>query len=174
MWYDNYEKFLRPENIANTSLFIPYRDFRLTWNTNWRPGYRNETPVTTSNGYPRYVAESFTHTLDFGWQFRRNTTFYITARNIFNGIQSGRRVSRTFRFPHAVPANGCNLDDGDSRDILTAGSVRSLPGSAGVPPASEGKMRTGQTLSRMAATGASDVVFLIAEQPRAPQVRVRC
>jgi outer membrane receptor protein involved in Fe transport len=89
VWYDNYENFLRPENIANASLFFPYRDFRLTWNTNWRPGYRNETPATVSNGYPRYVAESFTHTLDFGWQFRRNTTFYITARNIFNGIQSG-------------------------------------------------------------------------------------
>jgi TonB-dependent receptor len=89
VWYDNYDNFLRPENIANASLFIPYRDFRLTWNTNWRPGYRNETPVTTSNGYPRHVAESFTHTVDFGWQFRRNTTFYITARNIFNGIQSG-------------------------------------------------------------------------------------
>ena len=88
VWYDNYDSFLRPENIANGSLFLPYRNFRLTWNSNWRPGYRNELP-TASNGYPRHVAESFTHTIDFGWQFRRNTTFYITARNVFNGIQSG-------------------------------------------------------------------------------------
>ena len=88
VWYDVYDNFSRPTNIANASLHIPFRNFRLTWNTNWRPGYRVEV-LTGNNGFPNYVAESFTHTMDFGWQFRRNTTFYITARNILNGIQSG-------------------------------------------------------------------------------------
>ncbi len=88
VWYDVYDNFFRPTNIANASLHVPYRNFRLTWNSNWRPGYRREV-ATASNGFPDYIAESFTHTMDFGWQFRRNTTFYITARNILNGIQSG-------------------------------------------------------------------------------------
>jgi TonB-dependent receptor len=86
--YDNYENYFRPTNIANASLFLPIRNFRLTWNTNWRPGYRVEA-VTSSNGWPKYVAESFTHTIDVGYQFRRNVTFYFTARNLLNGAQSG-------------------------------------------------------------------------------------
>lgn len=88
IWYDIYDNYLRAENVANASLFIPYRKFRLSWNTNWRPGYRVEV-ATASNGWPKYVAESFTHTADFGWEFRRNMSFYVTARNIFNGAQSG-------------------------------------------------------------------------------------
>lgn len=89
VWYDSYENFFRPTNIANASLYIPFRNkFNLTWNTNWRPGYRVEA-WTGSSGWANHVAESFTHTMDFGWRIRRNTTFYITARNIFNGIQSG-------------------------------------------------------------------------------------
>lgn len=88
VWYDEYDNFLRARNVANASLTIPYRDFHLTWNTNWREGYRVEV-ITASNGWPRHVAESFTHTVDFGWRFRRNSMFYITARNIFNGAQSG-------------------------------------------------------------------------------------
>ncbi|HEX2854903.1 MAG TPA: TonB-dependent receptor [Opitutaceae bacterium] len=87
--YDNYDNFLRAQNTANASLRIPYRNFTLQWNTNWREGYRNEGPVTVSGGFPRHVAESFTHTIDFGWRIRRNTTFYFTARNIFNGALSG-------------------------------------------------------------------------------------
>jgi iron complex outermembrane recepter protein len=88
VWYDVYDNFLRPRNIANASLHVPFRNLRLTWNTNWRPGYRIET-LTASNGYPLYRAESFTHTADFGWQLKRNLLIYVTARNIFNGIQSG-------------------------------------------------------------------------------------
>jgi hypothetical protein len=36
--------------------------------------------------------------LDFGWEIRRNTTFYVTARNIFNqdgGEYRGRSDFRT-------------------------------------------------------------------------------
>ena len=88
VWYDVYDNYFRPTNIANASLFIPYRDLRLTWNTNWRPGYRVET-LASSNGFPKFVKESFTHTIDFGWNFRRNTTLYLTARNLLNGAQSG-------------------------------------------------------------------------------------
>lgn len=86
--YDNYDNYLRAENVANLSWFIPYRQFTLSWNTNWRPGYRAEVQ-STNNGWPKYVAESLTHTMDFGWNFRRNTTFYVTARNITNGAQTG-------------------------------------------------------------------------------------
>ncbi|MCX6954488.1 MAG: TonB-dependent receptor [Verrucomicrobia bacterium] len=88
MKYDNYENYFRAQNVANLSWYIPYRRFSLSWNTNWRPGYRVEAQ-TSSNGWPKYVAESLTHTMDFGWNFRRNTSFYITARNITNGAQSG-------------------------------------------------------------------------------------
>lgn len=88
VWYDNYDNFFRATNVANASLTVPYRNFRVTWNTNWRPGYRVEA-WTSNNGFPKYVAESFTHTLDFNWQFRPNAFLYLTARNIFNGAQSG-------------------------------------------------------------------------------------
>lgn len=88
VWYDNYDNFFRATNVANANIVIPYNKFRLAWNTNWRPGYRVEA-WTVSNGFPKFVAESFTHTMDFTWEFRRNSLFYITARNIFNGVQSG-------------------------------------------------------------------------------------
>ncbi len=81
--YDQYENFYRPTNVANLSWFLPYRDFRIQWNTNWRPGYRTEV-VTASNGWPNSVRESLTHTLDFSWNFRRNMNFFINSRNIFN------------------------------------------------------------------------------------------
>lgn len=81
--YDSYENYYRPTNIANVSWFIPYRDFRLQWNTNWRPGYRTEV-VTASNGWPNHVRESLTHTLDFTWVFGRNMDFFINARNVLN------------------------------------------------------------------------------------------
>jgi TonB-dependent receptor len=81
--YDNYDNFLRPTNLANLSWFIPYRDFRLQWNTNWRPGYRFEA-ASASNGWARSTRESLTHTIDFTWNFRRNMDFYINARNVFN------------------------------------------------------------------------------------------
>lgn len=81
--YDDYENFRRPTNIANLSWFVPYRDFRLQWNTNWRPGYRTEL-VTASNGWANHVRESLTHTMDFTWNFRRNMDFFVNARNIFN------------------------------------------------------------------------------------------
>ena len=88
VWYGTYDNFFRAENTANASITIPFRKAKLTWNTNWRPGYRVET-LTSSNGFPKWVSESFTHTLDFNWRIRRDTTFFLTARNIFNGIQSG-------------------------------------------------------------------------------------
>ena len=81
--YDVYENYFRPRNVANLSWFIPYRDFRLQWNTNWRPGYRTEA-VTASNGWANYNRESLTHTMDFTWSFRRSMDFYVNARNIFN------------------------------------------------------------------------------------------
>ncbi len=83
MKYDNYENYFRASNVANVSWVIPYKKFRLGWNSNWQEGYRTEV-ITASNGWPTHVRERFTHTLDFGWDFRRNTTFYVTARNIFN------------------------------------------------------------------------------------------
>lgn len=83
MTYDDYENYRRPTNVANLSWFIPYRNFRLTWNTNWRPGYRIEA-ATASNGWAQYNRESLTHTLDFTWNFRRNMDFYVNARNVFN------------------------------------------------------------------------------------------
>ncbi len=81
--YDDYENYRRPTNVANLSWFIPYRNFRLQWNTNWRPGYRIDAPDAT-NSWPRYVRESLTHTMDFTWNFRRHMDFYVNARNIFN------------------------------------------------------------------------------------------
>jgi TonB-dependent receptor len=97
MYYDDYENYRRPTNVANLSWYIPYRDFRLTWNTNWRPGYRTDA-ATASNGWPQYNRESFTHTMDFTWNFRRNMDFFVNARNIFNqdaGIYRGRSDLRT-------------------------------------------------------------------------------
>ncbi len=95
--YDIYENFFRPTNIANLSWFIPYRDFRLQWNTNWRPGYRTEV-VTASNGWPNHVRESLSHTMDFTWVFARNMDFFVNARNVFNqdgGTYRGRSDLRT-------------------------------------------------------------------------------
>ncbi len=83
MRYDSYENYYRPTNVANLSWFMPYRAFRLQWNTNWRPGYRTEV-VTASNGWPNYVRESLSHTVDFTWNFRRNLDFFLNARNVFN------------------------------------------------------------------------------------------
>jgi TonB-dependent receptor len=88
IWYDHYDNFMRANNVANASITVPYRHFKLTWNTNWRPGYRVEL-ITASNGWPKYVAESWTHTFDFTWTFRPNMLLYVTARNVFNGAQSG-------------------------------------------------------------------------------------
>lgn len=81
--YDNYENFRRPTNLANLSWFIPYRAFRLQWNTNWTPGFRRED-VNASNGWANWDRERLTHTMDFTWNFRRNVDFYINARNILN------------------------------------------------------------------------------------------
>ncbi|MBL9190594.1 MAG: TonB-dependent receptor [Opitutaceae bacterium] len=81
--HDSYENYYRPTNIANLSWFIPYRAFRLQWNTNWRPGYRTEV-VTASNGWPNHVRESLAHTVDFTWNFRRNFDVFLNARNVFN------------------------------------------------------------------------------------------
>jgi TonB-dependent receptor len=81
--YDDYENFRRPTNLANLSWFIPYRDFRLQWNTNWTPGRRTEA-VTASNGWANWERERFTHTMDFTWNFRRNMDFFVNARNVFN------------------------------------------------------------------------------------------
>jgi iron complex outermembrane receptor protein len=95
--YDAYENYYRPRNVANLSWYIPYRAFRLQWNTNWRPGYRTEV-VTASNGWPNYVRESLTHTADFSWNFRRNMDFFLNARNILNqdgGTYRGRSDLRT-------------------------------------------------------------------------------
>jgi iron complex outermembrane receptor protein len=95
--YDNYENYYRPRNVANLSWFIPYRAFRLQWNTNWRPGYRTEV-ATASNSWPNHVRESLTHTVDFSWNFRRNIDFFLNARNVFNqdgGTYRGRSDLRT-------------------------------------------------------------------------------
>jgi TonB-dependent receptor len=81
--YDNYENFYRPTNLANLSWFIPYRAFRLQWNTNWTPGFRREVSTGT-NSWPSFDRERLTHTMDFTWNFRRNIDFYLNARNIFN------------------------------------------------------------------------------------------
>jgi TonB-dependent receptor len=81
--YDNYENFRRPTNLANLSWFIPYRTFRLQWNTNWTPGFRRED-ITASNSWASFDRERLTHTMDFTWNFRRSMDFYINARNIFN------------------------------------------------------------------------------------------
>jgi hypothetical protein len=97
MKYDIYENFYRASNVANLSWVIPFRKFRLGWNSNWQEGYRVEAPTGTS-GWSNHVRERFTHTLDFGWEIRRNTTFYVTARNIFNqdgGEYRGRSDFRT-------------------------------------------------------------------------------
>jgi outer membrane receptor protein involved in Fe transport len=83
MRYDNYDNYFRPTNVANLSWFIPYRAFRLQWNTNWRPGYRTEA-VTTSNGWANYNRESLTHTADLIWNLNRNVDVFLNARNIFN------------------------------------------------------------------------------------------
>lgn len=83
MRYDEYENYYRPTNVANLSWYIPYRDFRLQWNTNWRPGYRTEV-VTASNGWANFNRESLTHTVDFSWNFRRNADFFLNARNVLN------------------------------------------------------------------------------------------
>lgn len=83
MRYDSYENYYRPTNVANLSWYIPYRAFRLQWNTNWRPGYRTEV-ATASNSWPNFNRESLTHTMDFTWNFGRNMDFFVNARNIFN------------------------------------------------------------------------------------------
>lgn len=97
MRYDEYENYYRPRNVANLSWYIPYRDFRLQWNTNWRPGYRTEV-VTASNGWANHNRESLTHTVDFSWNFRRNADFFLNARNVLNqdgGTYRGRSDLRT-------------------------------------------------------------------------------
>lgn len=81
--YDNYDNFMRPTNLANLTWFVPYRDVRLQWNTNWTPGFRREV-TTGTNGWANWERERLTHTMDFTWNFRRNMDFYINARNIFN------------------------------------------------------------------------------------------
>jgi iron complex outermembrane receptor protein len=94
--YDKYDNFFRPSNVANLSIYIPYRNFSLRWNMNWREGYRVESE-STSNGWPKFVPESFTHTLDFNWNIRRNTTFFVNARNVFNQPQGEYRGSSDMR-----------------------------------------------------------------------------
>jgi len=94
--YDNYDNFFRPSNIANLSVYFPFRNMSLRWNMNWREGYRVEVE-TVSNGWPKFVPESFTHTMDFNWAFRRNTTFFLNARNIFNQTQGEYRGRSDFR-----------------------------------------------------------------------------
>ena len=97
MEYDLYENYYRPRNVANLSWFIPYRDFRLQWNTNWRPGYRTEA-ATASNGWANHIRESLTHTMDFSWNFRKNADFFVNARNVLNqdgGTYRGRSDLRT-------------------------------------------------------------------------------
>jgi iron complex outermembrane receptor protein len=81
--YDDFELYRRPTNLANLSWRVPYRNFLLRWNTNWTPGVRFED-AATSNGWARGSVERLTHTMDFTWTFRRNTDFFINARNIFN------------------------------------------------------------------------------------------
>jgi TonB-dependent receptor len=83
MRYDAYDNYFRPTNVANLSWYVPYRAFRLQWNTNWRPGYRTEA-ATASNAWPNHVRESLTHTMDFTWNFRRNMDIFLNARNILN------------------------------------------------------------------------------------------
>ncbi|MBI5688775.1 MAG: TonB-dependent receptor [Verrucomicrobia bacterium] len=83
MRYDSYENYYRPTNVANLSWYIPYRAFRLQWNTNWRPGYRTEVE-TASNGWPTFTRESLTHTMDLTWNVRRNMDVFLNARNILN------------------------------------------------------------------------------------------
>ena len=83
MRYDVYDNYFRPTNVANLSWYVPYRAFRLQWNTNWRPGYRTEAE-TTSSGWPNFVRESLTHTMDLTWNFQRNMDVFLNARNILN------------------------------------------------------------------------------------------
>lgn len=95
--YDDYDNFFRASDVANAGLFLPYRDFTFRWNSNWRPGYRREV-VTASNGWALHTPETFTHSIDFTWNFRRNTSLFINARNIFNqsaGEYRGRSDFRT-------------------------------------------------------------------------------
>jgi len=113
--YDNYENFRRPTNIANLSWFVPYRDFRLQGNTNWRPGYRTEVD-TAPNGWANWNRESLTHTMDFTWNFRRNTDSFVNARNIFN--QDGRHLPPAFGPADALGADRRDLVHGRARDVL--------------------------------------------------------
>lgn len=96
--YDNPNNFLRPQNVANLTWNYRYRGFGLAWNTNWTEGYYVDisSPIVTAGGitvtpgtealrgWTKGNRERLTHTMDFTWEFRRNSLFYLTARNILN------------------------------------------------------------------------------------------
>ena len=63
---------------------------------NWRPGYRTDA-ATASNGWANHNRESFTHTADLVWRFRRNADFYVNARNIFNQDGGSYRLRSDLR-----------------------------------------------------------------------------
>jgi TonB-dependent receptor len=95
--YDAYENYYRPTNLANLSWFIPYRAFRLQWNTNWTPGYRIEA-WTGTGGWAQHNRERLTHTMDLTWNFRPQMDVFLNARNIFNQNAGTYRLRSDVRF----------------------------------------------------------------------------
>lgn len=83
--YDNYENFLRPENLVNGGLSFDHKGIAFRWNFMWVPIHRRG--AIAANGWRDMVGERLTHDMQFGYRFSSRVSVFVNARNIFNRPQ---------------------------------------------------------------------------------------
>jgi TonB-dependent receptor len=95
--FDNYDNFLRPQNLANGGLSFDHpRGFTFRWNAVWVPIYRPSTvsTSTTARGWVTMNGERLQHDMQVSYRLSATTTLFANARNIFN------RAQRTYWGPN--------------------------------------------------------------------------
>ena len=85
LYFDDYDNFRRPTNVANGGVDFRYRRFSARWNTNWT-GYVR-TAAVPANGWAAYTAEKLFHDLQLNYNIYRNYTLTLTGRNVLHDPQ---------------------------------------------------------------------------------------
>ena len=83
--YDNYENFLRPENLTNGGLSFDHKGLSFRWNFMWVPIHRRSS--IPANGWVTMTGERLTHDMQFAYRFSSRVSVFVNARNIFNRPQ---------------------------------------------------------------------------------------
>lgn len=82
LYFDNYENYRRPPNLANGGISFALKDWSFRWDINWTPLYR--TNAVPANGWANLNDERILQGVQASWNFRRNLSFFMTGRNVFN------------------------------------------------------------------------------------------